>query len=151
MGTKKSKVEKNIIMEKKRIHILNIPFRYRNEDLYRMFQPFGKVKNAEVIFNEKGSKGFGFVTIEGEDSANKAKEELHGSIIEGRKIEVNDANVHIQQRKPKTRVQSVLPMVVGGTTHYTMPYVFPQQVYAPMFHQSPEIQMIYPQQFHQFT
>ena len=40
---------------------------------------------------------------------------------------MNDANVHIQQRKPKTRVQSVLPMVVGGTTHYTLPYVIPQQ------------------------
>merc|ERR1712048_357481 len=132
----------NIIMEKKRIHISNIPFRYRNEDLYRMFQPFGKVKNAEVIFNEKGFKGFGFVTIEGQESANKAKEELHGSIIEGRKIEVNDANVHIQQRKPKPRVQNVLPMVVGGTTHYAMPLVFPQQVYAPMYHHSPDIQVI---------
>ena len=36
-----------------------------------------------MIFNEKGSKGFGFVTIDGDEAAKKAKNALDGSIIDG--------------------------------------------------------------------
>ena len=42
----------------------------------------------EIIFNERGSKGFGFVTFAKGSEADKAREELHGTIVEGRKIEV---------------------------------------------------------------
>ena len=37
----------------------------------------------EIIFNERGSKGFGFVTFEDKAEAELAKQELNGSIIEG--------------------------------------------------------------------
>ena len=37
----------------------------------------------EIIFNERGSKGFGFVTFEDKVAADTAKQELNGSIIEG--------------------------------------------------------------------
>ena len=42
----------------------------------------------EIIFNERGSKGFGFVTFAKGSEADKARDELHGTIVEGRKIEV---------------------------------------------------------------
>ena len=42
----------------------------------------------EIIFNERGSKGFGFVTFAKGLEADKARDELHGTIVEGRKIEV---------------------------------------------------------------
>lgn len=42
----------------------------------------------EIIFNERGSKGFGFVTMVNSADAERAREKLHGTIIEGRKIEV---------------------------------------------------------------
>ena len=45
--------------------------------------------DAEIIYNERGSKGFGFVTMETSDGATKAKKALHGKEIEGRKIEVS--------------------------------------------------------------
>ena len=51
-------------------------------------QIYGTVLDAEIIYNERGSKGFGFVTMETSDDATKAKEALHGKEIEGRKIEV---------------------------------------------------------------
>ena len=45
----------------------------------------------EIIFNERGSKGFGFVTFAKGLEADKARDELHGTIVEGRKIEVKEA------------------------------------------------------------
>ena len=46
-------------------------------------QKYGTVCDVEIIFNERGSKGFGFVTFEDKDEAELAKRELNGSIIEG--------------------------------------------------------------------
>ncbi|VDN18551.1 unnamed protein product [Gongylonema pulchrum] len=72
----------------KRLHVSNIPFRFRDPDLRAMFEKYGPVTDVEIIFNERGSKGFGFVTMEKSADAEKARQELHGSSVEGRKIEV---------------------------------------------------------------
>ncbi|XP_075238865.1 uncharacterized protein LOC142334592 isoform X2 [Convolutriloba macropyga] len=40
----------------KRLHVSNIPFRYRDPDLRVMFEKFGPVTDIEIIFNERGSK-----------------------------------------------------------------------------------------------
>ncbi|KAL4593833.1 hypothetical protein GN956_G26309, partial [Arapaima gigas] len=71
----------------KRLHVSNIPFRFRDPDLRQMFGQFGKILDVEIIFNERGSKGFGFVTFESSADAEKARERLHGTVVEGRKIE----------------------------------------------------------------
>ncbi|XP_032773764.1 RNA binding protein fox-1 homolog 2 isoform X20 [Rattus norvegicus] len=39
----------------KRLHVSNIPFRFRDPDLRQMFG-FGKILDVEIIFNERGSK-----------------------------------------------------------------------------------------------
>ncbi|KAK2833836.1 hypothetical protein Q5P01_017725 [Channa striata] len=56
----------------KRLHVSNIPFRFRDPDLRQMFGQFGKILDVEIIFNERGSKGFGFVTFENSADAEKA-------------------------------------------------------------------------------
>ncbi|XP_031726717.1 RNA binding protein fox-1 homolog 2-like isoform X5 [Anarrhichthys ocellatus] len=71
----------------KRLHVSNIPFRFRDPDLRQMFGQYGKILDVEIIFNERGSKGFGFVTFETSADAEKAREKLHGTLVEGRKIE----------------------------------------------------------------
>ena len=53
----------------------------------------------EIIFNERGSKGFGFVTFASSDDADKAREQLNGTVVEGRKIEVNNATARVQTRR----------------------------------------------------
>ncbi|XP_063714949.1 probable serine/threonine-protein kinase DDB_G0282963 isoform X2 [Symsagittifera roscoffensis] len=83
----------------KRLHVSNIPFRYRDPDLRVMFEKFGPVTDIEIIFNERGSKGFGFVTFISSADAEKARETLHGTSIEGRKIEVNNATPRVVPRK----------------------------------------------------
>uniref|UniRef100_A0A182NME9 RRM domain-containing protein n=1 Tax=Anopheles dirus TaxID=7168 RepID=A0A182NME9_9DIPT len=71
----------------KRLHVSNIPFRFRDPDLRSMFGQFGNILDVEIIFNERGSKGFGFVTFANSSDAERARERLHGTVVEGRKIE----------------------------------------------------------------
>lgn len=40
----------------KRLHVSNIPFRFRDSDLRALFEKYGQVVDAEIIFNERGSK-----------------------------------------------------------------------------------------------
>uniref|UniRef100_A0A914RAC6 RRM domain-containing protein n=1 Tax=Parascaris equorum TaxID=6256 RepID=A0A914RAC6_PAREQ len=40
----------------KRLHVSNIPFRFRDPDLRAMFEKYGPVTDVEIIFNERGSK-----------------------------------------------------------------------------------------------
>lgn len=74
-----------------RLHVSNIPFRYRREHLANMFSIFGPILDAEIIFNERGSKGFGFVSFANIEDADRAKKALDRVVIDGRQIEVNYA------------------------------------------------------------
>ncbi|XP_014681947.1 PREDICTED: RNA binding protein fox-1 homolog 2-like isoform X5 [Priapulus caudatus] len=40
----------------KRLHVSNIPFRFRDNDLRAMFGQHGNILDVEIIFNERGSK-----------------------------------------------------------------------------------------------
>ncbi|XP_025834613.1 RNA binding protein fox-1 homolog 3 isoform X3 [Agrilus planipennis] len=84
----------------KRLHVSNIPFRFRDPDLRAMFGQFGPILDVEIIFNERGSKGFGFVTFANSADAERARDRLHGTVVEGRKIEVNNATARVQTKKP---------------------------------------------------
>ncbi|XP_044038290.1 RNA binding protein fox-1 homolog 2-like isoform X1 [Siniperca chuatsi] len=100
----------------KRLHVSNIPFRFRDPDLRQMFGQFGKILDVEIIFNERGSKGFGFVTFETSADAEKAREKLHGTLVEGRKIEVNNATARVMTNK---KMVSPYP---NGEALSTLPY-----------------------------
>ena len=73
----------------KRLHVSNIPFRYREHNLIMLFGQYGNVEDAEIIYNDKGSKGFGFITMARAQDADVARLKLHNTIVEGRIIEVN--------------------------------------------------------------
>lgn len=47
------------------------------------------ILDVEIIFNDRGSKGFGFITLADSDMALRARRDLNGKLIEGRKIEVS--------------------------------------------------------------
>ncbi|XP_037523469.1 LOW QUALITY PROTEIN: RNA binding protein fox-1 homolog 1-like [Rhipicephalus sanguineus] len=86
----------------KRLHVSNIPFRFRDPDLRQLFGQFGAILDVEIIFNERGSKGFGFVTFATSADADRAREQLNGTVVEGRKIEVNNATARVQTKKTPT-------------------------------------------------
>ena len=58
-------------------------------------QGYGELVHAEIIFNARGSKGFGFVTFSNEEDALRAKAQVSGTVVDGRKIEVN-THTHTQ-------------------------------------------------------
>ena len=61
----------------------------REHNLVMLFGKFGNVEDAEIIYNDKGSKGFGFVTMSRGQDADDALIRLNHAIVEGRIIEVN--------------------------------------------------------------
>ncbi|CAF1456438.1 unnamed protein product, partial [Adineta steineri] len=103
----------------KRLHVSNIPFRFRDDDLKAMFEQFGEIVDTEIIFNERGSKGFGFVTFASSDNADTAREKLHGAVVEGRKIEVNMATAR-SQPKPKPIVANPFGLVMNTRQRPTL-------------------------------
>ncbi|MFT7815897.1 RNA binding protein fox-1 homolog 1-like isoform X1 [Arapaima gigas] len=115
----------------KRLHVSNIPFRFRDPDLRQMFGQFGKILDVEIIFNERGSKGFGFVTFENAMEADRAREKLNGTIVEGRKIEVNNATARVVTKKPQTPLvnESSFPLLVPPVASFPYPVATPTLAY----------------------
>jgi len=77
----------------RRLHVTNLPFKLRDLDLGAMFVNFGPILDAEIIYNHRGSKGFGFITLASSWEAERAKESIHDTLKDGRFIEVNNASV----------------------------------------------------------
>jgi len=75
------------------MYVSNLGFHVSEEDLRKLFEPFGEVSSAKVITDrETGrSRGFGFVEMKSNDQANKAMTSLNNKEIEGRAISVTVA------------------------------------------------------------
>lgn len=76
---------------KNKLFVGNLPYSLKDEGLAEIFAEVGEVAEARVIFDRFSgrSKGFGFVTMSDEETAQKAIDEMNGKEIEGRKITVN--------------------------------------------------------------
>ncbi|KAI6660263.1 RNA binding protein fox-1-like protein 1 [Oopsacas minuta] len=120
----------------KRLHVSNIPFRMREPDLRQIFGVFGEISDVEIIFNEKGSKGFGFLTFKNSENAQRAKDTMHKRLIEGRVIEVNNAtprsgrsrsHSHSRHRNSLYRSPTVDTSI---PPHFTTAYPTPETAYA---------------------
>uniref|UniRef100_S4RWI4 RNA binding fox-1 homolog 3 n=1 Tax=Petromyzon marinus TaxID=7757 RepID=S4RWI4_PETMA len=58
-------------------------------------------------------QGFGFVTFENSADADRAREKLHGTMVEGRKIEVNNATARVMTNK-----KAVNPYANGSDDYF---------------------------------
>ena len=76
------------------IFIANLNYHVPSEKLQEIFEEYGEVSSAKIIFDRqtKRSKGFGFVEMPNDDHAKRAIEDLNGVEIEGRQIVVREAN-----------------------------------------------------------
>ena len=76
------------------IYVGNLPWSITEEQLQNVFAPYGAVNSATIITDrETGrSRGFGFVEMNDDDSANNAIGELNGRELMGRSLRVNEAN-----------------------------------------------------------
>jgi RNA recognition motif-containing protein len=75
------------------IHVTNLSFAIKDEDLRKFFAEYGEVSSARVIMDKitNRSRGFAFVEMPNEPSAQRAIEALDGATVDGRSIKVNIA------------------------------------------------------------
>ena len=75
------------------IYVANLGFNVNDESLRGLFKDFGTVSSAKVIVDKfsNQSRGFGFVEMSDENSAQKAVKELNGIMVEGKSIKVSEA------------------------------------------------------------
>ena len=75
------------------IFVAKLDYEIQGEDLRDLFEEFGTVNSAKVVFDKftSRSRGFGFVEMANEEEGLKAIEELNNSDYEGRNIVVKKA------------------------------------------------------------
>ena len=77
----------------KKLFVGGLNWKTSDEGLRNAFERFGEITEAKVITDrETGrSRGFGFVTFADDQAANAAINEMSGTQLEGRTIQVNEA------------------------------------------------------------
>jgi len=75
------------------IYVGNLDYKITEDDLENAFSKYGSVSSASVITDKYSgrSKGFGFITMDDDEEAKKAIEELNETQLESRNIVVNEA------------------------------------------------------------
>ncbi len=75
------------------IYVGNLDFKVNEDELEQLFAAFGAVSSCKIIVDKYSgrSKGFGFVTMDNDDEANNAINELNGTALKSRDITVNEA------------------------------------------------------------
>jgi RNA recognition motif-containing protein len=83
------------------IFVGSLPFSLEEADLKELFEAYGEVSTVKLISDrETGrSKGFGFVEMPDDESAQKAITGLNGTDVKGRSIAVSQA----EEKKPNDR------------------------------------------------
>ena len=73
-----------------RLYCSNLKWELMDEDLKKLFEPFGKVTEARVVRERRTnySRGYGFVTFDTEAEAKKALDGLNTKDIQGRPMRV---------------------------------------------------------------
>lgn len=80
-------------MSNSKLYVGNLNYQATTEQVRDLFSEFGSVTDVTII----EGKGFGFVTMETDESANKAKETLDGKDFLGRTLRVNDARPSVKR------------------------------------------------------
>jgi RNA recognition motif-containing protein len=83
----------------KKLFVGGLAWATSDETLRTAFERFGAVKEAVVVLDRDTgrSRGFGFVTFVNDADASTAIQEMDGNELDGRRINVNEAN----ERKPR--------------------------------------------------
>ncbi len=82
------------------IYVGNLSRQTTEEDLRKAFEAFGQVESANVIQDKftGESRGFGFVEMPAKQEAQKAIEEMNGTDLGGRAVNVNEARPRTERR-----------------------------------------------------
>ena len=144
--------------ENANLYIKNIPFTVKEEDLKKIFEPFGTIKSIklekETIEKKENSetklvttnKGFGYISFENSENAKKALESLNNKYIPG--FESWSRPLSIDFFIPKQKRQMMDNMPQFGMNYYGMQTGMiypPYPAYPPQYPQM--FRIPYPNQF----
>ena len=89
----RAKAEESKSQQSPRLIIRNLPWSIKTpEQLSRLFESYGKVKEAKVPNQKPGLlSGFGFITLRGHKNAQKAIDGVNGTQVDGRVLAVDYA------------------------------------------------------------
>jgi RNA recognition motif-containing protein len=75
------------------IYVGNLPYTTTDEELRKLFEPYGEVKSATVIMDRATgrSKGFGFVEMATREGSQAAIDATNNMAYSGRNLKVNEA------------------------------------------------------------
>jgi RNA recognition motif-containing protein len=77
----------------KKVFVGNIAWSVSEDDLGNAFSQYGEIEDLVILKDRytHRSRGFGFVTFDSDDDADKAIEALNGFNLNGRDLVVNEA------------------------------------------------------------
>jgi len=81
-------------MQGSKLYVGNLSYSVTKEQLQELFSNHGEVKEVNII----EGRGFGFVEMSSPSEAEKAKEALDGSDLEGRTLKVDEARPPRERR-----------------------------------------------------
>jgi cold-inducible RNA-binding protein len=81
----------------KNIYVGNLTFQTTEDDLRRLFEPFGEVTRAQVTMDRETGRSRGFGFVEMSSGGDEAIAALNGKQIEGRTLTVNEAKPREQR------------------------------------------------------
>jgi cold-inducible RNA-binding protein len=83
----------------KKLFVGGLSWDTTDDGLRQAFQPFGEITEAKVITDRDTgrSRGFGFVTFNGDEEAKAAIAKMDGTVLDGKTIKVNEA----QEKSPR--------------------------------------------------
>jgi RNA recognition motif-containing protein len=92
----------------KNIFVANLSFGLTSEDLQNAFEAYGDVVSAKIITDRATgrSRGYGFVEMQNDRSANEAISALNGSDLDGKTISVSEARPK-EERSRKAPMNNV--------------------------------------------
>lgn len=81
-----------------KLYLGNLPFSASEEDIREAFSAYGTIEDLFIPLDRETNRprGFAFITLQDDDQARKAIEEMDGVDLQGRNLRVNEA----EERRP---------------------------------------------------
>ncbi len=85
-----------------KLYLGNLPFSASDEDIREAFSAYGTIDELFIPLDRETNRprGFAFITLQDDDLARKAIEEMDGADLQGRNLRVNEAE---ERRPPQNR------------------------------------------------
>ena len=83
----------------KKIYVGNLDFSSTEDSIRSIFEPHGTVETVSLVTDRDTgrSRGFAFVEMTDEGEAEKAISALHGSNLDGRELNINEARPRVER------------------------------------------------------